>query len=59
MTSKRLLAALFTLVVAPIAGASVAGAATIDEAIADGGRPAADTARDADRKPAVILNFGG
>ena len=44
-----------------LAAASAAHAASpaIDAAIADTTRPAADRARDADRKPAVMLEFAG
>lgn len=57
MMSKRLSAALFAIALAFVAGAAATSATTLDAAIADSGRPAADTARDAERKPAVILSF--
>jgi predicted methyltransferase len=44
-----------------VAGLTVAAAppAYLTAAVADSGRPAADTARDADRKPAETLEFAG
>ena len=42
----------------PVAGSSAAPS-DISAAVADAGRPAADTARDADRKPAAVLAFSG
>jgi predicted methyltransferase len=57
MTSKRLLAPLLALALSGfVAGPSLA-ASMNDAAIADSGRPAADTSRDAERKPGVILDF--
>jgi predicted methyltransferase len=55
MTSGLMLAAMFT------AGGAHAGEvpAYITAAVADSGRPAADTARDANRKPAESLAFAG
>ena len=41
------------------AGAAHAASPAIDAAIADTARPAGDRARDADRKPAVMLEFSG
>jgi predicted methyltransferase len=43
---------------APVS-AALAADATITAAVADSSRPAADTARDADRKPADVLAFAG
>jgi predicted methyltransferase len=59
MTYKRLLAPLFALALSSIVADPALSASTIDAAIADSGRPAADTARDAQRKPAAILDFAG
>ncbi len=57
MTSKRLFAPLFALaLLGSTAGPSLA-ASMIDSAISDSGRPSEDKARDAERKPAVILQF--
>ena len=57
MTSKRLLAPLFALALSGLAAGPSPAASMNDLAIADSGRPAADTARDAERKPGVILDF--
>ncbi len=58
MTSKLFLAAALAAVVSAT-GAHAAPAAYITAAIADKGRPEADTKRDADRKPAEMLEFAG
>jgi predicted methyltransferase len=52
-------ALLATTLVASLAHASPRTAPYIAAAVADPGRPAADTARDAARKPAQILSFAG
>ncbi len=62
MKSKLMLAA--ALAIATTAGAGViaahaAPAANITAAVADKGRPEADTKKDADRKPAEMLDFAG
>lgn len=60
MTSKHLLAA--AAVIALSAGAfqvQAAPSAAIQAAVADKGRPEADVKRDADRKPAEMLDFAG
>src|SRR5580658_3142465 len=51
--------ALTGVVLALAAHAAGAVPANIAAAIADPGRPAEDTARDADRKPAEVLTFVG
>lgn len=51
-------AAAAAILTAP-AGPSAAAPADIAAAVSDSGRPAADTARDADRKPADVLKFSG
>lgn len=58
MTSKLLLSALLAVSLAGTA-AHAAPSATVTAAIADKGRPEADTKRDADRKPADMLAFAG
>jgi predicted methyltransferase len=55
MNSGHVLAPVLALVFTAMA--ATATASTIDAAIADGGRPAEDTARDVFRKPAAILRF--
>ena len=55
MNSGHFLAPVMALVFTAMAG--MATASSIDVAIADSGRPAEDTARDAFRKPAAILQF--
>jgi predicted methyltransferase len=55
MNSGHFLAPVLALVFTAMA--ATATASTIDAAIADGGRPAEDTARDAFRNPAAILRF--
>lgn len=58
MTSKLLLGAALALALS--AGMATAKPSPqITAAVADKGRPAADTARDADRKPAEMLEFAG
>ncbi len=58
MKTKLLLGAAFALALS--AGmAQAAPSKEIQAAVADTGRPAADTARDADRKPAEMLEFAG
>jgi len=51
------LAGLAMLTTLALAGSASAAPANIEAAIHDPGRPAADTARDADRKPAETLEF--
>ncbi len=60
-TSTVLIAAVSTawLLAAPLAGLAQAPAAPIAAAVADKGRPAADLARDLDRKPETMLAFAG
>jgi predicted methyltransferase len=53
------LAAAFAAVLITAAGAALAAGSFIDGAVSDPGRPAADTARDAARKPAEMLAFSG
>ena len=52
-------AAAMALALAASAPATAATPAYVSAAVADAGRPAADTARDADRKPAEVLAFSG
>lgn len=61
MRSKLLLAALaaVSLSACTTMGSAPAGGGPIARAIADPGRPEADTRRDADRKPAEMLQFAG
>lgn len=56
MNRSKLLFATLLAAAAPLAHAATP---TIAAAVADPGRPAADTARDADRKPAEMLAFAG
>lgn len=56
MISKHVLAPIAAFALAGLAAGSVS-ASSISAAIADSGRPAEDTARDATRKPEAILNF--
>ena len=58
MKSKLMLAAAVAVVVTA-AAAYAAPAAYIAAAVADKGRPEADTKRDADRKPAEMMEFAG
>ncbi|HXA39560.1 MAG TPA: methyltransferase [Phenylobacterium sp.] len=58
MKSKLLLAAAVAVGISA-AAAYAAPAAYITAAVADKGRPEADTKRDADRKPAEMLEFAG
>ena len=58
MTSKLLLAAAATLALTT-GVAHAAPSAAVAAAVADKGRPAADTALDAERKPAEMLEFAG
>ncbi|MDB5419387.1 MAG: hypothetical protein JWP50_2806, partial [Phenylobacterium sp.] len=58
MTSKLMLAAAAAAILT--AGAAVAAApAYVTAAVADKGRPDADTKRDVNRKPAEMLEFAG
>jgi predicted methyltransferase len=57
MTSNHVLAPLFALALSGFAAGSAFAASTIDAAVAGSGRPAADEARDTERKPAAILDF--
>ena len=57
MSNRRLTLALAALALPIVLGASFAPRAYIAAAIADPSRPAADTARDAERKPAAMLIF--
>jgi predicted methyltransferase len=57
MTSNRVLAPLFALALSALAAGPGFSASMNDAAVADAGRPADDTARDAERKPAAILDF--
>lgn len=59
MTSKFLLAATAAAFVLSAGMAQAAPSPAIVAAVADKGRPAADTARDANRKPAEMLDFAG
>jgi predicted methyltransferase len=58
MKTKLLLAAVAALALSS-GMASAAPSAAITAAVADKGRPEADTKRDADRKPAEMLDFAG
>jgi predicted methyltransferase len=57
--TKALIAAAFAAFALSAATAQAAPPAYITAAVADASRPAADTARDADRKPADVLAFAG
>ena len=56
LTTAMLVTALFC---APMAVMAQAPSPAIQAAVADAGRPAADTERDANRKPAQVLAFAG
>jgi predicted methyltransferase len=58
MTSKLLMGAALAFVLST-GMASAAPSAAVQAAVADKGRPEADTKRDADRKPAEMLEFAG
>jgi predicted methyltransferase len=59
--NRRFTAALLaaTILCAPMAAMAQAPSAAIQAAVADAGRPAADKANDANRKPAQVLAFAG
>jgi predicted methyltransferase len=57
MAIKTLSAALLAAALLTASGSAVAGPTLIAAAVADPGRPATDTARDAARKPAEMLRF--
>ena len=57
MAIKTLSAALLAAALITSSGSAAAGPALIAAAVADPGRPATDTARDAARKPAEMLSF--
>lgn len=59
MSSKLMFAAAAVMVALAAGAATAATPANIAAAIADKGRPEADTKRDADRKPAEMLEFAG
>ena len=57
MTPRSLLAPLLAVALAGLVAGGPAAASNISTAIADSGRPAEDTARDAARKPESVLDF--
>lgn len=59
MKSNLLLAAVAAMALSSAGAALAAPTAAVTAAVADTGRPAEDTARDADRKPAEMLDFAG
>lgn len=59
MKPNLLLAAVAVVALSSSAAAWAAPSAAVVAAVADKGRPAEDTARDADRKPAEMLEFAG
>jgi predicted methyltransferase len=59
MNTKLLLAAAAVLALSSGFVAQAAPSAAVTAAVADKGRPEADTKRDADRKPAEMLEFAG
>jgi predicted methyltransferase len=59
MKSNLLLAAVAAMALSSAGAALAAPTAAVTAAVADKGRPAEDTARDADRKPAEMLDFAG
>jgi predicted methyltransferase len=59
MKRKALIAACAALLLAGPAAARAAEPAYVAAAVADPGRPAEDVARDAERKPAAMLEFAG
>jgi len=59
MRARAAVAGLAMLTVIAVAGSAWAAPPSIEAAVHDPGRPEADTARDANRKPAETLEFAG